>query len=111
MIGTLITELDTFTGVLSDSTYLLIDNGSASYKIGADSLTGVVEVYIEEASTLPQTVSDSQITADMAVVQAIVYNPSAQASDWTVTTSAGSVTISGSISGVTNISLLLAPTK
>lgn len=33
--GTLITELDTFTGNPSNTTYLPIDNGSATYKIDA----------------------------------------------------------------------------
>lgn len=58
-------------------------------------------------SSLPQTLSNANITADHIVMESILSNPSAQTSDWTVTTSAGSLTISGSISGTTTITLYL----
>lgn len=106
--GTLITELDTFTGNTTDTTYLLIDNGSATYKIDANSLVGVLELSVESVDTLPQTISNAKITADMKAIHSILSNPSAQASDWTVTTSAGSVVISGTINGTTDITIYLA---
>lgn len=106
--GTLITELDTFTGNPSNTTYLPIDNGSATYKIDARSLAGVLEITASSVSSLPQTISNSKITADMKVIHSVLSNPSAQAGDWTVTTSAGSVQITGSISGTTDITLYLS---
>lgn len=106
--GTLITELDAFTGNPSDATYLPIDNGSATYKIDANELTGVLEVSASSVSSLPQTITNSKITAGMKVVHSVLSDPSAQVSDWTVTTSAGSVSITGSISGTTDITLYLS---
>lgn len=106
--GTLITELDTFTGNPSSSTYLPIDNGSATYKIDARTLAGAVEIYIASMTELPQTVSNSKITANMKVLQSVLSNPSAQVDDWTVTTSAGSLTITGTISGTCSITMYLS---
>ena len=59
-------------------------------------------------SSLPQTLTNSSITADHVVVNSVLSNPSAQTSDWTVTTSSGSLSISGSISGSTTLTLYLA---
>lgn len=56
-------------------------------------------------SSLPTTITDSNITADMVVLESTLSNPSAQTSDWDITTANGSVTISGSISGSTNLIL------
>lgn len=58
-------------------------------------------------SSLPQTLTNSSITADHVVVNSVLSNPSAQTSDWTVTTSSGSLSISGSISGSTTLTLYL----
>lgn len=58
-----------------------------------------------------RTITDSNITADMVVAQAVIGTPSVQTGDWTVTTSAGSVNISGSMSGSTSITLYLALTQ
>lgn len=71
-------------------------------------IAGVVKVSFSSFSSLPQTVSDADVTATQEVVNAVLSNPSAQISDWTVTTSAGSVTVSGSISGSTTLTLYLA---
>ena len=109
--GTLITELDAFTGNPSNTCFLPIDNGSATYKIDANALTGVLEVSASSVSSLPQTISNSKITAGMKVVHSVLSNPSAQTGDWTVTTSAGSVSIAGSISGTTDITLYLSEVK
>ena len=64
-------------------------------------------ITINSVSSLPKTVSDASITEPMKVVQSTLSNPAAMTSDWTVTTSDGSLTITGSISGTTNIELLL----
>lgn len=60
-------------------------------------------------SSLPTTITDANITADMVVVQHTLSAPYTQTGDWTVTTSAGSLTISGSMgSTATDIELILA---
>lgn len=69
---------------------------------------GVVKVSKNSVSSLSTTITDSRITATMEVVNCVLSNPSAQTGDWTVTTSAGSLTIAGSISDTTNITLYLA---
>lgn len=56
-------------------------------------------------SSLPQTFTDANITANMIVLESVLGTPSAQTEDWTVTTANGSVTISGSISGSTTLML------
>lgn len=58
-------------------------------------------------SSLPQTISNTAITANHVVINSVLSNPSAQTGDWTVTTSNGSLSISGSISGSTTITLYL----
>jgi len=66
-----------------------------------------MEVTSSSFSSLPVTISDSNITADHVVVNSVLSNPAAQTGDWTVTTSTGSLTISGSISGSTTVTLYL----
>lgn len=66
-----------------------------------------VKVVTSSFSSLPQTISNSAITASMECVQAVLSNPSAQTGDWTVTTAAGKLTLSGTISGSTTATLYL----
>lgn len=68
----------------------------------------VLVIDIAAFSSLPQTVTNASITADHVCLKAELGTPSAQTGDWTVTTSAGSLTISGSISGSTTAKLYLA---
>ena len=58
-------------------------------------------------SSLPVTFENDAITADMVVLNSVLSNPTAQINNWTVTTAAGSLTISGSIRGSTTITLYL----
>lgn len=58
-------------------------------------------------SSLPATINNELITSDHVVVNSYLSNPEAQTEDWTVTTSSGSLTISGSISGSTTVTLYL----
>ena len=60
-------------------------------------------------SSLPTTITDSRITETMICPPGgcRLSNPGAQGSSWTITTAAGSVTISGTINGTTNIYLWL----
>lgn len=68
-------------------------------------------VNIAAFSSLPKTVSNSNITSDMVVINSVVGTPSAMLSDWTWTTSNGSITISGTISGSTTLTLYLLPSR
>ena len=70
-----------------------------------------VEVTSSSFSSLPITINDSNITADHVVISSVLSNPSAQTGDWTVTTSDGYLTISGSISGSTSVTLYLNEKK
>lgn len=90
-----------------------IDGGRTVY-IGAKTLSQysqVLKLTSNTFSSLPVTINNSSITADMEVVQYVLSNPAAQTSDWTWTTAAGSITLSnGTISGSTQIDLYLAET-
>lgn len=81
-----------------------IGNRIATY----DARVGVVQVSKSSVSSLPTTITDEAIKADQVAIEAVLSNPAAQKSNWTVTTQAGSLTVSGTISGTTNITILLA---
>lgn len=68
-------------------------------------------VSVASFSALPQTITNSNIDDDMVVVNSVLSNPSAQTGDWTVNTSNGSLTISGSISGTTTATLYLMKSR
>ena len=58
-------------------------------------------------SALPVMLSTPGVTADMIVVESTLGTPSAQLSDWSVTTAANMTTIQGSISGSTTLVLYM----
>lgn len=60
---------------------------------------------------LPYTINDDRITSDMRVIESIVYNEAALASDLTVTTSNGSFVMDGKLIGTTKISIILEATN
>ena len=62
-------------------------------------------------SSLPKTVTNNSIDDDMVVVQSVIGTPRAQNSDWTITTSNGSLTVSGTISGSTTLVLYLMKSR
>lgn len=62
---------------------------------------------IASFDTLPKTVSNAAITSDMVVLESWLSNPSAQAGDWTVTTSNGSLVVSGTIAASKSTALTL----
>ena len=68
----------------------------------------VLVVTLSSFSSLPATFYETAVTADHVCIKAELGTPSAQTGDWTVTTSAGELTISGSISGSTTATLYLA---
>ena len=63
-------------------------------------------------SALPYTFSNAAIETDMVCINSVLSNPSAQLSDWTVNTdTAGKATISGTISGSTNITIYMMKSR
>ena len=80
--------------------------------IGSGDITiqggGIVVLSVESFSSLPQTISNAIITADMICLKAELGTPAAQTGNWTVTTASGSLTIAGTISGSTTATLYLA---
>lgn len=82
----------------------------ATFKLAVDALSAVFYITYAGLSSLPRTTTNDKITSNMKVLAATLSNPSAQTSDWTVTTSNGSLTIEGSISGTTSMTLYLMRT-
>ena len=72
-----------------------------------ENLHRIIKVEVASFSSLPKTVTDSRIKASDVCIEAVISDPSAQTGDWTITTAAGSLTISGSISGSTSATLFL----
>lgn len=94
---------------ISSQIQTLTNNVSANATAIAKCETLVVSV--ASFSALPQTITNANIEDDMVVVNSVLSNPSAQTGDWTVTTSNGSLTISGSISGSTTATLYLMKSR
>lgn len=72
------------------------------------SANGVIVITTNSFNSLPQTVDNANITSNHVVVNSVFSNPSAQTNDWTVETQTGRLTINGSISGSTTLTLYLA---
>ena len=83
---------------------------SSVEQIVSDSFDVLVRTIVR-ISSLPYTMTYSNITSDMVVVKAELGTPSAQIGDWTVETSDGSLTIDGSISGSTSLKLYLMKSR
>lgn len=81
--------------------------GSNSTKLA----NAILPITKSAVSSLPVTITTSDdpkvayVTDDMLLVGFDLSNPSAMTGDWTWTTGNGSVTLSGSISGSTNVTL------
>ena len=95
--------MQTITKVFSDIVKPYIDSENQTLK--------TLVVSVPSFSSLPQTISNASVTSDMVVVNSVLSSPTAQTSDWTVTTSNGSLTISGSISGSTTATLYLTRSR
>lgn len=119
-------ELNQFSGTPSTGDWLAIDDGDETTKVEMESAVTNIATPIAEAkahlvkclvlsraafSSLPITITNSAITSDMVVVNSELGTPSAQTGDWTVTTSNGSLTVAGSISGSTTLKLYLMPSR
>lgn len=75
--------------------------------VKADVEQEIITVNIGSFDSLPKTVSNAAIKAEHTVLAYSLGTPAAQTSDWTVTTSAGSLTITGNISGNTTMKIIL----
>lgn len=83
-------------------------NSFVSGKVG---VLPTLVVEVSSFSSLPQTVTNANITSDMVVVNSVLGTPSAQTGDWTVTTANGSLTVAGNISGSTTLTLYLMKSR
>ena len=64
---------------------------------------GSITVKKSSVSSLPITITNSKIRADHKAKNLYLSNPFAKLGEWTFTPTAGSITISGSITGTTDI--------
>ncbi len=82
-------------------------------KIVASTIQGLETLVLTTASFsgLPQTITDDRINSNHIVVKSILSNPGVQTGEWTITTTNGSLTISGSINGSTTLTLYLNMAK
>ena len=89
--------------------HILTTDASGQATDSGVTVTELKTLVVESSSfnSLPQTISDAGITSDHVVMNSVLSNPSAQTGDWTITTSSGSLTIAGTISGSTTITLYL----
>ena len=87
--------------------YEFYDGASTGQQIDDMVQKGIVTVNCGTITSLPFTKSSAYITADHVVLNAVLGSPSAQTGSWTVTTSEGSLQISGNISGSTTCVLTL----
>lgn len=110
-ISTINSELSNKMNLLSSPTandILLVDSNGQAIDSGVKVADlKVLVVTSSSFNSLPQTITNANITSDMVVVNSVLSNPSVQTGNWTITTSNGSLTISGSISGSTTLTLYL----
>lgn len=71
----------------------------------AESITGNKPIKCTKSgvSALPTMITKTGITATMQAVKMMLSAPYVQGGDWTITSAAGSITISGTINGSTDI--------
>ena len=111
MANVQIHELNDHTGALGSGNYLATDDGTYTTKIPATALATTLVITKSAFSSLPLNIIDANIESDMVVVNAVLGSPASQTGDWTVTTSNGSLTVSGSISGSTTLTLYLMKSR
>jgi len=87
--------------------YEFYEGASTGQQIDESVQKGVVAVDCGTVSSLPFTKTNANILASHVVVSAEFGSPAAQGDVWTVATSAGSLTISGTILRSTTLKLML----
>ena len=104
--------------VFTDTTYNLASHSEAGLlstadKIKLDSIitsnanSPIIVVETSAFSSLPITITSDKITENHYLLETTLSNPSAQTNNWTATTTNGSLTIAGNISGSTTARLIL----
>ena len=84
------------------------DGASTGQQIDETVQKGIIAINCGTISSLPYTKNNANILANHVVIGWTLGTPSAQKGDWTwEIASAGSITISGSISGSTTLVLYL----
>jgi len=95
------------SGVLrAGDTGTFIYDGTYYHLIAIDRMRPIW-INLGTVSSLPINKNNSIIKANMKCVKAVLGTPSAQTGDWTVTTSNGSLTVDGTISGSTTLEIML----
>lgn len=83
------------------------DGASTGQQIDDTVQKGIVTVNCGTITSLPFTVTSANILSSHKVAAYRLGSPSAQASEWTITTANGSLTITGTINGSTSLTLEL----
>ena len=87
------------------ATFLSSATGGGGGGSGQGALVHYTKTVSLAVSSTSQTFNDENITASMVVIEYTFSNPAAQGSDLTITTADGSVTIAGTITEATNLTL------
>lgn len=108
-VSTQMTKAEAVAGQVTESRVVQ----PSVFKEAVEAITNVLVISVSSFSSLPKTVTNSNITSDMVVLKAELGTPSAQIADWDVTTSNGSLQITGTsaISGSTTLKLYLAKSR
>lgn len=111
MADVLVNALTQITQPTSSDSFVMVNRSTNEGQIlDANTFlaqTGALALDCGTITTLPATITNVNVTADMVVVNWTLGTPVAQTGDWTVNTSNGSLTISGTISGSTTLKLYL----
>jgi len=83
-----------------------LDSGGV-LRSGSLVVTDIITVTFSSFNSLPKTVNNAAITSDHVLLRSELGTPASQTGDWTVTTASGVLTVSGSISGSTSLTLVL----
>lgn len=99
------------TGSVSTVNNQSPDAGGNVQLVPANIGAPVIPLHITSTlTTLPTTLSNANITADMRVIECTFGTPSAIRSDVSWTTSAGNIVLSGTMSGSTTVDIILIET-
>ena len=96
-------------GTVNSVNNIGVDSGSNNITLTAEDVGAPsVPLHIQDnVTSLPKTISNTNITATMRVIDCVFGTPSAIKSDVTWTTADGSVVLSGTMSGSTTVDLVL----
>lgn len=111
-------DIDSGASVVDMPLYQInLAGSSVTFTQISEVLTSTIEgletfvLHIPSFSALPLTVTDDRISADHVVVNAVFSNPSVIRGDWVVTTTDGSLTITGLMNESTTLTLYLNMSK